>query len=137
LSIRIFYDETNFRLKGSRKALKLIEKILGKERKIPGEINFVITKDQYLRKINVQFLKHDYHTDVITFDYCEGKIINGEVYIGLETVKNNATNYKVSLRMEVLRVMIHGILHLAGYDDKTEKQKKAMKRMEDLWLDKV
>jgi len=136
LSIKIFYDETDFRLKGWRKAAKIIKKIIGTKQKIPGEIHFIITKDDYLRKINVQFLEHDYNTDVIAFDYCKRNVINGEIYISLDTVENNAMNYNVSLRKEVLRVMIHGVLHLTGYDDKTEKQKATMRRMENLWLEK-
>lgn len=136
MSIKIFYDETDFRLKGWRKAAKIIKKIIETKQKIPGEIHFIITKDDYLRKINVQFLEHDYNTDVIAFDYCKRNVINGEIYISLDTVENNAMNYNVSLRKEVLRVMIHGVLHLTGYDDKTEKQKATMRRMENLWLEK-
>jgi len=99
-----------------------------------GEINIIVTSDKKLIKINNEFLKHNYYTDVISFSYNNDKIVNGEVYISLETVKRNAINYGVSLRKELIRVIIHGILHLCGYKDIITEEKNIMIEKEDIWL---
>lgn len=135
MSIKLFYDDIGFRLKASLTAKKVIDKVIRSEERITGDLNFIFMNDEKLRKINIQFLNHDYFTDVITFDYNADNIVNGEVYISIDTVRANSINYKVSLNDEVIRVMIHGILHLSGYDDKKEEDKERMRMMEDLWLE--
>lgn len=135
MTIRIFYEETAFRVKGWRKIVQLISEIVKDAGKIPGEINVIITNDENLRKINVQFLEHDYYTDVITFNYNEKKFVNGEIYISADTVFSNSNEYKVSVNKEMSRVIIHGILHLLGYDDKSDDQRSRMRSLEDHWLE--
>jgi probable rRNA maturation factor len=134
LKIRIFYDEVKYRLKESKKALNIIEKVIRREKQLPGDLCFIITSDKKLLEINKEFLDHNFFTDVIAFGNKEQKRVGGEIYISIDTVKRNACNYKVSLRNEILRVMIHGTLHLCGYNDNTKKKKDEMSNKEDNWL---
>ncbi len=134
MNVRIFYDEVNYRLRDWRKAVKIFEKVIRSENKMPGDLNFIITDDQAIKKVNLEFLKHNYFTDVIAFDNGDSNVINGEIYISIDTVKRNSVNYKVSLKNELLRVMIHGLLHLCGYSDNTAKKRESMRGLEDFWL---
>ena len=127
----------DYRLKNSKECLKLIEKVIRSEKKLPGDLSFIITTDDKLIDINREFLDHDYFTDVIAFNNNDKEIVNGEIYISLDTVRKNAHNYKVSLRNEMLRVMIHGILHLCGYTDNSIKEKETMKFKEDKWIGEI
>jgi probable rRNA maturation factor len=136
LKIKVFYDNIDYRIKDKAKTIKLIERVIRSENKIPGDLYFIITNDNELIKINKEFLRRNSFTDVITFDYSNKEIINGEIYISINAVKRNAHNYKVSLYEELKRVMIHGILHLMGYKDKKKKEKEKMTELEDLWLRK-
>jgi rRNA maturation RNase YbeY len=135
LSIRIFYDDVGYRLRGWRKAAKLFRKVIREENRIPGDLNFIIAGDEYIRSINIEFLKHNYYTDVITFDNSSGNLTSGEIYISIDTVRNNASDYKVNLNNELLRVMIHGVLHLCGYNDATVDERAGMRKLEDRWLE--
>ncbi len=90
--------------------------------------------DKELKNINNEFLEHDYFTDVITFNYNKGDIVNGEIYVSKDTVTANASDYKVSVQDELKRVIIHGVLHLTGLDDKTEEDREEMHKSENRWL---
>lgn len=132
--MRIFYDETNYRLRKAKECLRFIEKVIRSEKMLTGDLSFIITSDKKILEINRKFLNHNYYTDVIAFGYNKGKVINGEIYISIDTVKINADNYKVSLRSEVVRNMIHGTLHLCGYEDKSKSEKSVMKKIEEKYL---
>jgi probable rRNA maturation factor len=134
LKTRIFYDGIKYRLRSSRKILKLIEKVIREYRKPSGSLSFILLSDEELIKINKEFLQHNYSTDVIAFDYSNNDILDGEIYLSLETIKNNSLNYKVSLRNELIRVMIHGTLHLCGFNDYTDDEKERMRILENEWI---
>jgi rRNA maturation RNase YbeY len=113
---------------------KLINAIIRSESKTAGEISIIITSDDYLRTVNKEFLNHDYFTDVISFNYSSNDKISGEIYISEDTVKRNSVEYNVDFDNEMLRVMIHGILHLVGYDDTTNEEKQKMRQLEEEWM---
>ena len=96
-----------------------------------ANLNYIFCSDEHLLSINKQFLNHDYYTDIITFPYREGTNIEGEIYISIDRVKDNADQQKVSFENELFRVISHGLLHLIGFSDKTPKQKKLMREEED------
>ena len=100
-----------------------------------GAINFIFSDDEYILSVNQQYLNHDYYTDVITFDYCEGDILSGDVFISLDTVLSNSEEYDVTFENEFHRVICHSVLHLIGFKDKTESDSISMRENENICLD--
>tara|TARA_B110000003_G_scaffold276541_1_gene323720 strand:- start:6661 stop:7077 length:417 start_codon:yes stop_codon:yes gene_type:complete len=121
-----FYSETAFKIENTKPLSRWISKIILHENHELGELTYVFCDDEYLHKLNLQFLNHDTLTDIISFDNSLGKQIHGEVYISIERVKENASVYGVAFLEELHRVIIHGVLHFCGYQDKSEKQQEVM-----------
>ena len=129
-----FNYETEFKLENETKISEWISKAINSENCKEGELNYIFCSDDYLHKINVDFLNHDTLTDIISFDYSVGKELHGDVYISVERVEDNAKDFGVSFGDELARVMIHGILHYCGYKDKSEEDAKLMRSKEDYYL---
>jgi probable rRNA maturation factor len=137
LAIRFFLHLVDYQIEGKRKIKTWIRKILTDHDKMVGEINIILTCDSKLLEINKRYLKKENYTDIITFDYSDKKVISGELYISIDRIKENANIYNVTCNNEVVRVIIHGILHLLNYDDNTYLKKKKMKKMEDNYLNNL
>lgn len=99
-----------------------------------GDVTYVFCSDEELLKMNQEFLNHNTYTDIISFDYTVGKILQGEIFISIDRVMSNAETYDVSVEQELSRVIIHGILHFCGYKDKTDEESVIMRKMEDYYL---
>jgi rRNA maturation RNase YbeY len=104
------------------------------EKRTASSIDFIFCSDEYLLQINKEFLQHDYFTDIITFDLSVGSAIEAEIYISIDRVRENAATYNTSFRRELYRVMIHGVLHLAGFKDKTKRENRMMRSKEEQYL---
>ena len=129
-----FQNLTSIKKINTTETERLIKKIILSETKEVGDIVCLFCDDNYLLNINIKYLNHDYFTDVITFDYCEKDIISGDILISLERVVENAKKYNVSFLTEFYRVVIHGLLHLLGYNDKTKSEKELMRKKENYYL---
>lgn len=136
MSINFFSEDIDFKLASKNKIRNWIKHSIEKELKKTGLINIIFTSDNYLLDINKKYLSHNYLTDIITFNYCEKNTINGDIYISIETVLNNSKRFIVSFEDEIRRVIIHGILHLIGYNDSTNAEKIQMREKENNYLDR-
>ena len=134
-TIHFFYEDVDFHFTAIRKTKSWLKQVIRTENKKLGELNYIFCSDAFLANVNLQYLNHTALTDIITFDTSEdGHLIEGEIYISIERVRENAIKFKVSIDQELHRVMVHGVLHLLGYSDKTSQQKKIMRKKEDAYL---
>lgn len=126
-----FNYETDFELGNEAAFESWISRVILSEEKKEGEINFIFCDDEYLHKLNVEYLEHDTLTDVISFDYSVGNELHGDVYISTERVADNAMDFNVTFEEEIKRVIIHGILHYCGYKDKSDTDEALMRSKEE------
>lgn len=131
--ISFFTEDVDYTLKDKLKIKRWIQQTVASESKKTGDINIIFCSDEYLLDVNKQYLNHDYYTDIITFNYNTDKI-NGDLFISLDRVADNANQNNVPRETELLRVIIHGVLHLLGYNDKTAKEEKEIRAKEDLCI---
>lgn len=132
-----FNYETPFKLDNEIEISNWISGVISSEAFKEGDINYVFCDDTYLNKLNVEFLKHDTLTDIISFDNSLGKILQGDIFISIDRVKENAKNFKVSFQEEICRVIVHGVLHYCGYKDKTNKDSKVMRSKENFYISQL
>jgi rRNA maturation RNase YbeY len=126
-----FNYETDFELENEAQYEDWISRIIESEGFDEGEINYIFCDDEYLHKINVEYLDHDTLTDIISFDYTVGNLIQGDIFVSVERVKDNANDFKVSFEEELKRVLSHGVLHYCGYKDKSPKDEVLMRSKEE------
>ena len=129
-----FSSQNDFVLEQSERVESWLKAASLKESYGIDSLGYVFCSDDFLLEINQQFLDHDTLTDIVTFDYTEGTILNGEIYISTDRVADNAKDFNVTFETELLRVIIHGLLHMCGYGDKTEEEKLQMRSKEDEYL---
>jgi rRNA maturation RNase YbeY len=132
-----YHSECDFHLEKVNSISNWIEETIYTEKKTLGEITYIFCDDEYLLKKNQEYLQHDTLTDIITFDYSEENTLSADIFISVERVKENAVIFAVSFEQELKRVIIHGILHLMGYKDKSEEESKIMRSKEDFYLSKL
>ena len=134
-SVHFYFEKVDFTLKERGKLKSFINSLIVKEKKNLNNLNYIFCNDKALLEINRKYLDHNFYTDVITFDLSSSrKEILADIYISVDRIKENAKSLKLSLKEELHRVMFHGLLHLCGYNDKTEAQKKLMRKKEDFYL---
>ena len=132
--IRYFNEDIRLVLKDKLVNNRWLKLVAGSEIRSIGDVNIIFCSDKYILDVNLRYLHHDYYTDIITFDYCEGKKLSGDLFISIDTVRENALEYGVEFDDELHRVMVHGLLHLIGYDDHTPEEEKIIHEKEDYYL---
>ena len=132
--IRYYCEDVKFLFKNKIANNRWLKMVAGSEIKTLGDISIIFCSDNYILDVNIRYLHHDYFTDVITFDYCEGDKLSGDLFISIDSVRENAIEFGSDFDEELHRVIVHGLLHLIGYDDHTPEDQKIMRAKEDYYL---
>ena len=132
--VSYFTQDTSFRFKEKRITSRWLKAVAESEGKKLGDISVIFCSDNYLLEVNKKYLKHDYYTDIITFDYCEGSKLSGDLFISVDSVRANAAFYETEFHVELRRVIVHGLLHLMGYDDHSDEDITQMRAKENACL---
>jgi rRNA maturation RNase YbeY len=139
--VKFHTEKTSFNLRQKLLHRRWILQWLGTHDKVCGSLDFIFTSNRQIRQINLEYLNHDYFTDVITFDYGRDNLISGDIFISVDQVRINARSYKTEEEEELRRVMIHGVNHLIGFNDSIDEEREIMRQMENealhLWLKMV
>lgn len=132
--VAFYFEDTDFKLRHKTRIKEWLRLVAESEVFTLGNISVILCSDNYILDINQKYLQHDYFTDIITFDYSEGGRISGDLFISVDSVRENSVEYGTEFEDELHRVIVHGILHLIGYDDHTEDEIKTMRSKEDYYL---
>ena len=133
--ISYFFEDTDFIFKGKALNNRWLKIVAESEIRRLGDINIIFCSDNYILDVNMKYLQHDYFTDIITFDYCEKKVLSGDLFISVDSVRENSVYFGTEFEDELNRVIVHGLLHLIGYDDHSEDDIKVMREKENYYLD--
>lgn len=132
--ISYYFEDTDFVFKGKTKTNKWLRLVAESEIRRIGDISVIFCSDNYILDINQKYLGHDYFTDIITFDYCDGDKLSGDLFVSVDSVRENSIEYGTDFKEELSRVLVHGVLHLIGYDDHTDEDIKMMRSKENYYL---
>jgi len=133
--VRYYTEDTDFAFKKKTVNNLWLKTVAESEIRKLGNINIIFCSDNYILDVNMKYLSHDYFTDIITFDYCEGPVLHGDLFISVDSVKENSVFYGTDFKDELNRVIVHGILHLIGYDDHNDEDIAIMRSKENYYLD--
>ena len=132
--VHYFTEDCSFSFKEKRLTSQWLKLVAGSEVRKLGDISIIFCSDPYILDVNLRYLQHVYYTDIITFDYCEGDTLSGDLFISIDSVRENAELYGTGFADELNRVIVHGVLHLIGYDDHTDEEIAEMRAKENYYL---